>query len=244
MYKIDSHAYSPLDRIDFSFILLPNLEHHNLLILLRNALSQHLEQIEASSQPELNSQDSFHNIPVTLPHVSIGHYALLAEELNTLKNILENRSQEFSKFSEEMRTTLHISHYNVSIEAVNIRERTNKNIIKLYKTLRADFLNLIMTKQPTLRAYYHKIIYQDNPAELELINKFYQNWNTPEENRIRPHFTLIYNHKGKDLIESNLHTIPVPKELNFISFDHLGIVSIDSKGNPLKNGLICVTPLS
>jgi hypothetical protein len=232
MYSIPSKNYLSTDRIDFGFVLLPDLAQVNELLAFRDGVREKLLSLRSSA-----------NVPVTLPHISVGHYALLAAEIPTLKMLLDKVVVEFSEIIEEMRAHLHVSKYNISLECVNLRDRTNPQIVKMYKCLRKTFLEDVITKQPTIRAYHHKLIFKDQPMELELIDNFYQNWNTPELNKIRPHLTLIYSHAGKELVSSAIDEITVPASLKTIKFSYLGVVAIDLNGNPLSDGLIHIAAL-
>lgn len=79
-------------------------------------------------------------------------------------------------------------------------------------------------------------------AEVEFINRNYANWGTPEGNRIRPHYTLVYNYMAaRKQIEKALYPLIVPEELSLITFDQLGIIQIDGWGNALE--IVSSSPL-
>lgn len=221
------------DHIDFAFVLLPSPEQTQQLLALRDSL---IKKIQI-----LNSNTSYH-IPVTLPHLSIGHYAIQPDEVSALKDLLSHIALQYAFIKEEMESHLHVSDYNISLETLNTRAQTNPKIIDLYKTLRSEYFRKIKTKQPTRRACVHFDKFKNQPEELELLELYYQNWNLPEGGRMRPHFTLLYNHSGKEAVSNCLVDIPVPQSLRNVDLTHLGIVSIDLMGNTLPNGLIHVIP--
>ncbi len=99
------------------------------------------------------------------------------------------------------------------------------------------FFKNIQTKFPIKQAYLHKQKNSADLLELDLIDRFYQNWMIPEYNRMRPHFTLQYLPVfPKDLIDLQLRDNPkiqtILNILQNIVIDKIGIIEIDTFGNP------------
>ncbi len=240
IYAPSGKSYCPTDRIDIGFVLLPDPLQVSSLLSYRDMV---LERLSGISPKKEESTRKPINVPVEMPHISLGHYALLAEELPMLREIINKVAFEFSALTEPMSEVLHATEYNLSFECKNLREAVNPVIVDLYLNLRDKFFNEIVTKQPTIRGLHLKYVCKDKPTEFELLEKYYQNWNTPEYNRICPHFTLVYSHVGRENIISTLSKIKTPPSLSEIRLTHLGLIAIDLNGNPLPDGLIHAVPL-
>ena len=84
------------------------------------------------------------------------------------------------------------------------------------------------------QAHWQRDLSSDKPHELELLDRYLQNWNMPEKD-FNLHYSLIYNFSGdKDKVKTLLHDLVVPDELTTLTFDQLGIVEIDFWGNPTR----------
>jgi hypothetical protein len=88
----------------------------------------------------------------------------------------------------------------------------------------------------------------DESDEVAFINRYYQNWGIPEQERMRPHFTMLYhppfnNNDMKRTLAANENLTNQLNDLASIKFTRLGVVQIDSFGNPVKDGLLHVSTL-
>jgi hypothetical protein len=134
-----------------------------------------------------------------------------------------------------MANSLSVTTENVFLDFQCVKENTNPIIIEMYVELRSQFMARMATKFPIAQALLQQFENKDNPDELALIEKFYQNWGIPEQHRIRPHFTLLYNYAASEAdVRSALSGINLPPSLATMTFHKLGVVQIDTWGNPTK----------
>lgn len=221
--------------VEFAFVLLPDEGvSKEIKELAGETLSCVRERIPAGERSN----------EVTIPHLSLGQYAILSSDWENLKIIPGVLAQQYSSFYEEMKRCLSIVENNIFFETANLKENTNPTIIQLYKDLREQFFKYIITKHATRQARLQLERHADNPQEVKLIEECYQNWGTPEGNRIRPHFTLVYRYEGSQAnVEDALEIIRIPNSLQRIDFTHLGIMEIDFWGNPVPGGYVYKAPL-
>lgn len=100
---------------------------------------------------------------------------------------------QISHIQETMKTSLSVLENHIFYDVENCFERVNPEIVKVYLRLRAQYFEHIQTKFPIAQALMFKKEQPKKTEETNLINQYYQNWGTPEGNRIRPHFTLLYH---------------------------------------------------
>ncbi|MBY0281374.1 MAG: hypothetical protein K2W94_04365 [Alphaproteobacteria bacterium] len=223
------------ERIDFGFVLLADPLQEKALEILCNTI---LEKMPCYDCEEEQS------VRVRKLHLSVGHYAILRAEVEELKTITQEIAKQFSALDVPMKENISISKHHITLECLGLHEHTNPKIVEMYKRLRSLYLQRIITKQPTTQAYYQKFLHKDNNSELALIETCYQNWGTPEDNRIRPHFTLVYNYAGeKNKVEEALKDIATPHNLRSLRLTRLGVAALDLFGNPLQDGLFYEVPL-
>lgn len=241
------HNLQPTDRIEFGFVLLPDKSQMTQLIKLRDQIATHFAK--APLNPANPIHGTYINKPTTLPHVSVGQYGLLAMEIQKLIDITKEVAARTPILKESMAPALSITVENIFFDTANTREETNPIIVDLYRKLREKYMERIYFKLMITQALIAKLENKNNLEELTLIKKYYQNWGIPEGNRIRPHFTMIYNYTiSKEQLETAFAADVALKDmlqkLRTITFTRLAIVQIDFWGNPLENGIIAEFPLA
>lgn len=219
-------------RIEFAFALLPHQDQMDTIQKLA-ATAQSVVEAEPKQQDILSIMRHYQRQIVRIPHVSIGQYAMLGLDLEQAQSIIDRASKKFMPITLEMNRRLVATGENVFFDAAAIRAHTNPHIIELYRHLREDYFQSIATRAPIDQALLEKSLNKDDPKEVDLIEKFFQNWGTPEDNRIRPHFTLIYNHcADQKRLDESLQSVDVPSNLGVLHFSRLGLLAIDFWGNP------------
>ncbi|MDP2058359.1 MAG: hypothetical protein Q8J97_01370, partial [Flavobacteriaceae bacterium] len=243
---VPSFRFKPTDRVEFGFVLLPDPSKLNDLTNLAEETLSNLSEVPSLKEKEEDIiRDGYNLVLTRLPHVSIGQYAALGIELDALKSIVDEVSDAIPVITEPMKADLSVTNENIFFDVENINASTNPVIVGLYKKFRDLYMTRIRSKQPIRQAYLQMVNNKNNPEELAFIQKHYQNWGTPEGDRIRPHFTLVYNYSGnKDDTQARLSMSKIPESLNVVRFTHIGLVAIDFWGNPLPEGLIYVVPLA
>lgn len=247
MFSITDRSFEPYERIEFGFVLLPDddvlkeIEHvSETIICLLHPLPWR------SNFPTF--WGTYINRRVVIPHISIGQYGVLGCEIECLKEIVHRACKQIGLIQEAMKSGLSVLENHIFYDVENCFECVNSEIVKVYLLLRAQYFENIQTKFPIAQALMVKKE-QQNKNEINLIRQFYQNWGIPEGNRIRPHFTLLYHppYNGdeiKNILENN-HILKLKlKKINPILLTRIGIVQIDSFGNPVNDGLLCVCPLN
>jgi hypothetical protein len=232
-FKVDVTTLKPGERIEFGFVLLPDESTRQAIQELANASLESIKDLPGQ-HVDPNWGDYVNKV-VTLPHVSLGQYGLLAIECPTLFEIVREIAEEFSPFKESMAEVLFATSENIFFDFQNIKGDTNPKIVGLYKMLREEYMSSLTTKFHIAQALLERLTHRLNLEELSLLDTCYQNWGTPEGNRIRPHFTLVYNYTPS-LSEASaaVKKISIPDSLKTIVFNRLGIVQIDVWGNPTR----------
>lgn len=231
----------PMERIEFGFVLLPDESTLRVVQGLANTVSIAVKGL--TSLPLNPDWGNYSNEVVRVPHVSVGQYGYLGKEYSTLKEIVTQVAGNFSPLEEPLSEALYATDENIFLDFRNINGKTNPKIIDLYRDLRHEFMTKMATKFPIAQALKARLENKDKPEELSLIDEHFQNWGTPEEDRIRPHFTLVYNYSAMaSNVSDAIKDISVPPSLKTITFNSLGIAQIDTWGNPTK--LLYVTNLS
>lgn len=228
--------------IEFGFVLLADEQQTAEVKALADSAFQKILVLPQLS----NDATSFskHSSSVTHPHVSIGQYALKKSELPKLKEIIKKVAVNLKTITESMASTLTVTKENIFFDVSNQKVAVNPVIKKLYLNLRSAYMRKIKSKQFIRQALQAEKDNQDKPEELTLLKNCYQNWGTPEKNRINLHFTLVYNYKGnKSEVEDKVKLIEIPKTLKQIKFTRLAILAIDYWGNPLPNDILYSVPL-
>jgi hypothetical protein len=115
----------------------------------------------------------------------------------------------------------------------------NHHIRDVYIALRALYMERIHTKSQKAHVLFAKKCLTDDPKELTLIERHFQNWGAPEEDRMRPHFTMHYHppfvlKKMKETLASNAELTKQIADLSVIRLTQLGIVQVDTFGNPVE----------
>lgn len=237
----ESPSLSLTERIEFAFVLLPDQSVLEDIQKLAHTVAGALATLE--KRPSNPVWESYYDKVVDLPHVSIGQYGFLGREYASLADIISQTAQKFKPFTEPVLRELSVTEENIFLDFQGTRESTNPIIKDMYIELRTQFMDKMATKFPITQALLERLDNKDNSEELRLIDECYQNWGTPEKNRIRPHFTLFYNYAAsKEAAKKALVNIPLPSALENITLTRIGIVQIDTWGNPTK--LLYATCLS
>jgi len=211
-------ANHPDDRIEFGFVLLPKDDIGCIVKKAKNSIN-----------PQTASGA---NTPAALPHVSLGQYGVLRAERDKLKVILERVAKNFKVYLAPMADHLSVTAENIFFDFAKVGKDTDPKLVKLYKAFREQYFKDLKAPFPIAQALYEKAI--GDKGEGALIDQYYQNWGTPEGDRIRPHFTMIYSYnQSKQECEAALQKakINLPKT---IKFNRLAIVEIDRVGNGIK----------
>lgn len=224
---------SQLERVEFAFVLLPEPSTLKEIHNVAQEIAKTLAPLSQQSQNLIWGEDC--NKVVRMPHVSVGQYGLLGLELPTLSHLVSEVAQQFTPVTEEILPKPSVTKENIFMDFLNIREKTNQTIIDLYIKLRERYMAEIQTRFPITQALLERFSNKEDHKELKLLDQGYQNWGTPEDNRIRPHFTLFYNHTASEMdCKKALENFTFPNTLSNITFTKLGIMQIDLWGNPTK----------
>lgn len=230
--KSSEETIQPLDRVEFGFCLLADEKTSEEIQILANIIPKSLENLDKRTKP--TTWGDYFNQVVRIPHVSIGQYGCLGIELPKLKQIVDETAKKFKPLTEMMLQKLSVTDENIFLDFNNIKENTTPQIKEMYNSLREQYMKL-PTKFPIAQALVERYQNLDNNEEIELIDKYYQNWGTPEKNRIRPHFTLFYNYDTcEEAIRKTLSKVEISSSLNTVSFSTLAIMRIDIWGNPTQ----------
>ncbi len=238
----------PLDRLEFAFVLLPE----DTILGQLHSMAQNIYQVlqHASRREKIpEAWGSYYNHAPRIPHLSVGQYGMLGSEFEILKNIIKEVSVMNSPIQQAMNKTLSVLDDHVFFDSKECFEDVNPQILHLYVKLREHYMERIYTRFPIKQAVFAKKHFAEQPDELELIEKHFQNWGTPEKKRMRPHFTMHYHppfesESAQDILKSNKVLTQQLASLSRIKLTRLGIIAIDTFGNPLDNGLLFVCPLS
>ena len=247
-FKVNTNPVEPFERIEFAFVLLPSNTELQHVLSLAQTVHYILHDAELSNDIPCE-WGSYHNQALRMPHLSIGQYGILGTELDILKSIVHDISAVTPVITQSMNDTLSILDDYIFFDSTECFEKVNTHISTAYQRLRALYFKQIQTRFPIAQALLAKQRCANDPLECELIERCFQNWGTPEENRMRPHFTLHYHSR---YVNESMHTILDENKsikmqlasLSTITLTHLGIVRIDTFGNPVANGLLCSYPLA
>lgn len=246
-FQLSTTTIEPFDRVEFAFVLLPsNTELKHLLSL---AQTVHYVLQDADLRKDIPDEwGSYQNLALRLPHLSIGQYGILGKELDILKNIVHDVSINTPIITQAMSETLSILDDHIFFDSKECFEKVNVHICTAYQALRERYFEQIQTRFPITQALLAKQRCASNPLECDLIERCFQNWGTPEENRMRPHFTMHYHppyvkESMHHFLDENQSIKMQLASLSTITLAHLGVVQIDAFGNPVANGLLCSYPL-
>lgn len=248
MFSITKRLFEPAERIEFGFVLLPDDNVLQEIKQLSETITSLLHPLAWQSNLPL-LWGTYINQNIVIPHVSIGQYGVLGCEVESLKSIVQGACEQIGQIRESMKSELSILENHIFYDVENCFDLVNPEISRAYLILRAQYFENIQTRFPIAQALMFKKEHQHKKEEINLINQFYQNWGTPDGDRIRPHFTLLYHPPyDHDEIKNILENDPVLKQklssINEIFFTRIGVVQIDSFGNPVKDGLLCVYSLN
>ncbi len=246
-FKVNTNPVEPFERVEFAFVLLPNNTELKHLLSLAQTVHYILQDAELRNDSPCE-WGSYHNLALRMPHLSIGQYGMLGTELYILKSIVHDVSTVTPIITQSMNDTLSILDDYIFFDSTECFEKVNTHISTAYRALRERYFECIQTRFPIAQALLAKQRCASDPLECELIERCFQNWGTPEENRMHPHFTLHYHPR---YVKESMHHILGENQsikmqlasLSMITLTHLGIVQIDTFGNPIANGLLCSYPL-
>ncbi len=209
------------ERIEFGFVLLPKHDLSPLVKVVKAKIAKH-------------DKSSGRNTPALMPHISLGQYGVLRAELPELVNILKEVAKNFKTYRAPMAGKLAVTAENIFFDFKHIKADTDPKLIDLYRAFRCAYMNQIKSRFPIAQALFERI--NGDEIDVELIDKYYQNWGTPEEHRIRPHITVIYDYsQPQEEVEAMLNKASMLKHLpNDLEFDRIALVTIDPVGNGLK----------
>lgn len=232
-YKID-----PYERFEFAFIFIPKQDQIELLFELANLIHSEIKKLKPI--PISDDRSLYQNQLVKFPHISVGQYGIMGCEIRDLYEIVKKVAHNTSILHIYMCEFLSVLDNYIFFDALNCYENVDNIFKDTFLHLRESLFNEIHTKFPIKQAYLTKKKNINNPIELKLIDQFYQNWMIPENNRMRPHFTMQYfpPYDKIEIEESLQHNEKIQKylkKLNKISLDKIGVIEIDIFGNPLKN---------
>lgn len=157
-------------------------------------------------------------------------------EFEALKAIVDTIASDYSVVEEPMNPHLTVTAENIFWDASGVREHTNPLLKEMYIRFRTHYFASIRTKHPITQALYEKYLNVGDAHEMEFLEKYYQNWGTPEDNRIRPHYTLVYNYgPSRDVVETLIKAINVSHlEDGTVTFNKMALVEIDFWGRPKR----------
>ena len=222
-------------KIDFGFVLFPQPEVIRKIKELAETVVTALSAVPKMA-PLPSIVGSQQRMSVINPHVSVGQYGILGCDIPLLFEIVEKVSRNFSPITEEMKDIPVQGDNTISLESTHINAAVNRKIRELFLNLRTGYFDRIGSRCPINQALYQKSQnWYKNQEEVGLIDQYFQNFGIPEANRMRPHFTLVYNHvSDRESLKKLLSEIQIPTPLKEITFCTLGVVEIDFWGNALK----------
>jgi hypothetical protein len=184
-----------------------------------------------------------------MPHLSIGQYGALGTDIGLLDTITRDVSIKTPVIQLNMCPKLSLFGSYLFFDARECFEHVDEHICSAFKLLRTNYFDKIETRFPVAQAHLAKKRLINNPSEMQLLNLYFQNWMIPEYNRMRPHFTMLYHPPFEPdsmitLLEKNEDIKQLLNALSTVTLTHLGVLQIDTFGNPIENGLICSYPLS
>lgn len=243
---VNKSIFEPLERIEFGFVFLPD---DNTLERLYE-MSQHIYHILQGVETRVTPIEwgSYVNHALRIPHLSVGHYGVLGCEVSILEEIVHEVANKIPIIPLKMQPTLSILEDYVFFDSVECFSKVNHHIREAYIVLRAHYMERIHTKFQKAQVLFAKKYFANNLKELMLIEQHFQNWGTPEEDRMRPHFTMHYHppfvlKKMEQVLGENVELTKQLASLATIKLTRLGAVQVDTFGNPVKNGLFCSYPL-
>lgn len=238
--------FEPLERIEFGFVFLPD----DAVLKQLHDLSAHifclLQDIEKRAIP--TEWGTYVNQSVRLPHLSIGHYGILGCELPILINIVSEVALKTPVVTQIMQSELSVLDDYIFFDVVETFLNVNPCIRETYIKLRTLYMEKIHTKFQKAHVLFSKKQLANDLKELALINDCFQNWGTPEDDRMRPHFTMHYHppfvvEKMKQVLRLDSELRKKIDSLSEIKLTRIGIVHLDAYGNPVEKGLLYACPL-
>lgn len=239
--------FEPLERIEFAFVLLPSDSVLEQLASMAAIVHELLQK--ATVRDTLPREwGTYRNQALRFPHLSIGQYGALADDLEALKAITHEVSLLTPALTQTMQETLSVLDDYIFFDATDCFANVKPALRDAYIHLRKRYFDRIPTRFPIKQALYAQKRFTHQTDELNLLTRYFQNWMTPEEDRMRPHFTMHYH--PPFVKESMVRILTASKDLerhlkalSTIDLTRLGIFQIDTFGNPLEKGLLCVYPL-
>ena len=244
---VTNRIFNPLDRIEFGFVFLPEDSVIKQIKDISETVNFLLEKLPLKDEiPEY--WGDYKNKTAVLPHLTIGQYGLLGCDLNILKNIVKNISDKTPIINQGMENKLSVLDDYIFFDSKELYERINTAIKGTYLKLRESYMSEIQTKFPVSQIIFAKKQFLDNDQELNLLEKNFQNWGTPENDRMRPHFTVHYHppyekERMIEILDTNKDLGDQLKKLSNVKLTRLGVVQIDTFGNPIEAKLLCDYPL-
>ena len=245
-FLVDRLTFEPLERIEFGFVLLPDDDTLDQLYKMSQYTYHLLQDIETHAIPV--EWGSYVNHALRIPHLSVGHYGVLACELPALKEIVQEVAGKAPIIVQKMQSSLSVQDDYIFFDSMECFSSVNHHIRDVYIALRVFYMDRIHTKFQKAHVLSAKKYFANDPEELVLINECFQHWGTPEYDRMRPHFTMHYHppfvvEKMKQRLAWDAELTKQLASLSIITLTRLGIVQVDTFGNPVENGLLCACPL-
>jgi hypothetical protein len=244
---VTKRVFNPLERIEFGFVFLPEDYVIKQIKNISETVNFLLEKLPLRQDIPKYWGDYKNKIAV-LPHLTIGQYGLLGCDLDILKNIVKNVSKKTSIINQKMEKKLSVLDDYIFFDSAELYENVHTAIKNTYLELRQLYLSEIHTKYPISQVLFAKKQFFDNDQELNLIANNFQNWGTPENDRMRPHFTVLYHppyeiEKMIDILNANKDLGDQIKNLSNVKLTRLAALQIDAFGNPIEDKLLCDYPL-
>lgn len=228
----------PYERFEFGFIFIPKHDQIKLLFELANIIHDEIKKLRSIQVP--SDWGSYKNQIVKFPHISVGQYGIMGCEIPNLYELTKKVVYNTPIAHVQMCEILSVLENYIFFDALNCYENVENIFKDTFILLRELFFRDIHTKFPIKQAHLTRKKNINNPLELMLLDNFYQNWMIPEYDRMRPHFTMQYlppfeKEEMQDLLQHNEKIQTCLDKLKFICLDRLGVIEIDTFGNPVKN---------
>lgn len=238
----------PLERVEFAFVLLPDDTTLRKLLTLSQTIYALLQDLPLRRDIP-HHWGNYLNKPLILPHLSIGQYGLLGDDIDQLHEIIKNVATSTTIIYQKMNNKLSIIDGYIFFDAQNVFSTVDIHIKNMYINLRKLYMRHIQTKFPIAQMVFTKKTIANNEQELTLIDKHFQNWGTPEYDRMRPHVTLHYHppFQQEDMTKILKFNVDITKQietLSTIAFTRLAAIRIDTFGNPIEDKALCLHSLN
>ncbi|MDP3371923.1 MAG: hypothetical protein Q8S21_03420 [Candidatus Paracaedibacteraceae bacterium] len=248
MIKLRLSKFEPLQRIEFAFVLLPDNQTLNKLHILAQKIDSLLQSLSVRTDIP-HKWGLYCNQKLKLPHLSIGQYGILGTDIDILDELVKDISARTPIIKQKMNTHLTMIDGYIFFDSADVFEHVNENIRDAYIGLRECYMKRIHTKFPITQMTFAKKKFCNDKNELALIDQHFQNWGTPEYNRMRPHFTMHYHppfqiEEMQAALNSSDDIKNQIKELSNIDLIRIGVVPIDTFGNPMDTYALSLHPLA